>query len=98
MAVTDWLMKADELAALAYTIKVLNDDDALEIFKHTFPSSSSSLLQVTSAAPRQLDALSAIRSSLEKATAQDKPGLVLLTLALTVKKAATSGGFDRSFK
>ena len=36
MAVTDWLMKADELAALADTIKVLNDDDALEILKHTF--------------------------------------------------------------
>ena len=29
--------RADELAALAMTIKVLNDDDALELFKTTLP-------------------------------------------------------------
>merc|ERR1712048_600096 len=33
--------RADELAALADTIKVLNDDDALELFKKTLPSASS---------------------------------------------------------
>merc|ERR1712038_2150085 len=38
--------RADELVALADTIKVLNDDDALELFKKTLPSASSSLLQV----------------------------------------------------
>merc|ERR1719429_650492 len=37
--------RADELVALADTIKVLNDDDALELFKKTLPSPSS-LLQV----------------------------------------------------
>merc|ERR1740129_1885886 len=58
--------RAEELVALADTIKVLNDDDALELFKHTLPSSAASLLQVTSAAPRQLEALSAIRSSMQK--------------------------------
>merc|ERR1712087_926528 len=58
-------------------------------------SSSSSLLQVTSAKPRQLEALSAIRSSMQGATVQDKPGLELLALALTGKKAASSGGFDK---
>merc|ERR1711920_322160 len=87
--------RAEELVALADTIKVLNDDDALELFKQTLPSSSSSLLQVSSAAPRQLEALSAIRSSVQKASVQDKPGLELLVLALTGKKAATSGGFDK---
>merc|ERR1719293_69630 len=89
--------RAEELLALADTIKVLNDDDALDLFKQTLPSSSSSssLLQVASAAQRQLEALSAIRSSMRGATVQDKPGLELLVLALTGKKAATSGGFDK---
>merc|ERR1712226_1026432 len=87
--------RSEELVALGDTIKVLNDDDALELFKHTLPSSAASLLQVTSTAPRQLEALSAIRSSVQKATAQDKPGLELLVLALTGKKAAASGGFDK---
>merc|ERR1711920_165719 len=87
--------RAEELVALADTIKVLNDDDALELFKKTLPSSSASLLQVTSAAARQLEALSAIRASVQKASVQDKPGLELLVLALTGKKAATSGGFDK---
>merc|ERR1719486_1636056 len=40
-------MRGQELMALADTIKVLNDDDALEIFKKTLPSaSSSSFVQV----------------------------------------------------
>merc|ERR1711920_1188615 len=87
--------RAEELVALADTIKVLNDDDALELFKKNLPSSSSSLLQVSTAASRQREALSAIRSSMQKATVQDKPGLELLALALTGKKAAASGGFDK---
>merc|ERR1740129_288482 len=86
--------RAEELVALADTIKVLNDDDALDLFKQTLPSGAS-LLQVTSTASRQLEALSAIRSSVQKATAQDKPGLELLAMALTGKKAAASGGFDK---
>merc|ERR1740138_1491099 len=38
--------RAQELAALADTIKMLNDDDALELFKKTLPSSSASFMQV----------------------------------------------------
>merc|ERR1719240_2295221 len=34
-------MQGQELLALADTIKVLNDDDALELFKKTFPGSAS---------------------------------------------------------
>merc|ERR1740129_679425 len=86
--------RAEELVALADTINVLNDDDALELFKQTIPSGAS-LLQVTSAAARQHEALSAIRSAMQKATVHDKPGLELLVLALTGKKAASSGGFDK---
>merc|ERR1712224_168948 len=33
--------RAQELAALADTIKILNDDDALELFKKTLPGASS---------------------------------------------------------
>jgi len=39
-------MEAKELVALADTIKVLNDDDALELFKKTLPGASSSFVQV----------------------------------------------------
>merc|ERR1711920_643363 len=38
--------RTEELVALAETIKILNDDDALELFKRTLPSGASSLLQV----------------------------------------------------
>merc|ERR1719219_697462 len=37
--------RAEELVALADTIKVLNDDDALDLFKKTLPSASASLMQ-----------------------------------------------------
>merc|ERR1719162_404944 len=40
-------MQAQEAVALADTIKILNDDDALELFKKTLPSSASSLMQVS---------------------------------------------------
>jgi len=38
--------RADELLALAETIKILNDDDSLELFKKTLPGASASLLEV----------------------------------------------------
>merc|ERR1719473_2310503 len=31
-------MRADEIVAISETIKILNDDDALELFKKTLPS------------------------------------------------------------
>merc|ERR1719281_1177588 len=39
-------LRGEELLALADTIKVLNDDDALELFKKTLPGASASLLQL----------------------------------------------------
>merc|ERR1740127_446278 len=39
-------MEAMEQVALADTIKILNDDDALELFKKTLPGSASSFVQV----------------------------------------------------
>merc|ERR1719238_248704 len=39
-------MQGEELLALADTVKALNDDDALELFKKTLPGSASALLQM----------------------------------------------------
>merc|ERR1719197_680410 len=42
-------LRAEELAAIAETIKVLNDDEALDLFKKTLPSAgSSSFVQMSS--------------------------------------------------
>merc|ERR1719324_900015 len=54
-------MQGEELLALADTIKVLNDDDALELFKKTLPGSSASFMQVTvSSKAMQQKALAAL--------------------------------------
>merc|ERR1719162_1823469 len=39
-------LRSEELVALADTIKVLNDDDALELFKKTLPGASASFVQI----------------------------------------------------
>jgi chromosome segregation ATPase len=52
-----------ELLALADTIKMLNDDDALELFKKTLPSASSSFLQIqVSAKAMKAQALAALHA------------------------------------
>merc|ERR1719265_824874 len=57
-------MQGQELLALADTIKVLNDDDALELFKKTLPGSASSLLQIEVTQKSQArKALHALKSS-----------------------------------
>merc|ERR1712238_487342 len=92
--------RSEELVALADTIKVLNDDDALELFKKTLPSASASLfqLQVGKAAQRS-EALAVLRSALKLAHAGDKPGLEFLTLALSGKSSsAGAAGFDKVLK
>merc|ERR1719243_557186 len=73
-------LRSEELLALADTIKILNDDDALELFKKTLPAASASFLQlqVTVADQRQ-QALAAIR-------ANRRPELNFLALALEGKK------------
>merc|ERR1719387_1560283 len=39
-------LRGEELLALADTIKILNSDDALELFKKTLPGASASFLQL----------------------------------------------------
>merc|ERR1719353_2194915 len=74
-------LRSEELLALADTIKILNDDDALELFKKTLPGSASFLqLQVT-VAEQQRQALAAI-----KAARRGHPELSFIALALQGKK------------
>lgn len=54
--------RAEELLAIGDTIKILNDDDALDLFKKTLPSASLLQLQVTSAEVKQ-QALAALKAS-----------------------------------
>merc|ERR1719506_3435323 len=55
-------LRTEELLALADTIKMLNDDDALELFKKTLPGSSLLQIQVTNKQTRE-GALSALRGA-----------------------------------
>jgi len=55
-------IRAEELLAIGDTIKILNDDDALDLFKKTLPSSSLLQMQITSAEVKQL-ALAALKAS-----------------------------------
>jgi len=79
--------RQEELTAIAETIRVLNDDDALELFKKTLPSASMSLVQVAeSTTALRVRALAV----LAKANG-GRPGLDLISLALRGKKV----GFEK---
>eukprot|EP00746_Dinoflagellata_sp_MGD_P163377 gnl/MRDRNA2_/MRDRNA2_91370_c0_seq1.p1 gnl/MRDRNA2_/MRDRNA2_91370_c0~~gnl/MRDRNA2_/MRDRNA2_91370_c0_seq1.p1 ORF type:complete len:741 (+),score=267.01 gnl/MRDRNA2_/MRDRNA2_91370_c0_seq1:84-2306(+) len=55
--------RSEELVAIADTIKILNDDDALDLFKKTLPSAAAgSLLQLSKDALRKKRALSILRT------------------------------------
>jgi len=75
-------IRTEELLALADTIKMLNDDDALELFKKTLPGASLLQVQITNKEVRGM-AISALRA----------PGHVdyrldLISLALRGKKVS----------
>jgi len=81
--------RQEELVALAETIKILNDDDALELFKKTLPSAS--LLQVTESEQSvRKRALLAITEA-SRLGSQSQPQLDLIALALKGK----SQGFEK---
>merc|ERR1719188_839187 len=89
--------RAEELLALADTIKLLNDDDALELFKKTLPSASSSFLQVGSKSEAmRTKALDLVRSAAQKPS-RDRARLEFIALALAGKQM-TSGGFEKVIK
>jgi peptidoglycan hydrolase CwlO-like protein len=77
-------MRADEMLALADTIKILNDDDALDLFKKTMPGSSSFLQMQVSSKQMKQKAIQALR---HKNHGKRDFRLNLITLALRGKKA-----------
>merc|ERR1719220_3034047 len=81
--------RADELVALADTIKVLNDDDALELFKKTLPGAGASFVQVgVGAATRRSHAQALIRGARKLAGSPGNAHLDFLLLALDGHKAS----------
>merc|ERR1712224_1062369 len=85
-------MRTQELAALADTIKILNDDDALELFKKTLPGASSFVqVDVTAQAVRSR-AISLIQAA--RSQSNRRPQLDFIALALRGKKI----GFGKVLK
>merc|ERR1719482_1843974 len=83
--------RAEEILAIQETIKILNDDDALELFKKTLPSAAS-LLQVDRTADEvKHRALSLIKDAQKKNGAGS---LSLIAFALSGKKM----NFDKVLK
>jgi len=84
-------VRQQELVALADTIKVLNDDDALELFKKALPGASSSFVQLTksSVALRQK-----AMAKIHAAQWPQRARLDFITLAIQGKKI----GFDKVIK
>merc|ERR1719272_2284919 len=57
-------LRSEELLALADTIKVLNDDDALELFKKALPGASASFMQLkVTASDQRQQALATINAA-----------------------------------
>merc|ERR1740138_956138 len=82
-------LRAQELLALADTIKILNDDDALELFKKTLPAASASFVQLqVTRTDQQRRALATIRA----ARGRGHPELSFIALALQGKKVNFSKG------
>merc|ERR1719325_243509 len=84
--------RAEELAALADTIKILNDDDALELFKKTLPSASSLMQLKVSASATQRRALTLLKQFMREQPSHDH--VAFIALALEGKKI----GFDKVIK
>jgi len=83
--------RSEELLALSDTIKILNDDDALELFKKTLPSASFLQLQVTESEvrARALGMVKSMRKHHKGALPLD-----FISLALHGKKV----GFEKVIK
>jgi hypothetical protein len=76
-------MRGEELVAISETIKILNDDDALDLFKKTLPGASASLLQMeTTAKEMKRRALAVLAGHKRKGDTR----LDLISLALSGKK------------
>jgi len=81
-------VRQEELVALAETIKILNSDDALELFKKTLPSAASFMQNQVSSRSLRAQALEALRhvSHSTEGHLPARPQLDLIALALRGKK------------
>jgi len=87
--------RSEELVALAETIKVLNDDDALELFKKAVPSAGASFVQLKGSAEGvQTRALAIVRAARATASKVQRPGFDFIALALQGK----TKGFEKVIK
>lgn len=85
--------RQEELVALSETIKTINEDEALELFKKTLPSAASSFIQIKiSMDSVRARALVAIReAALHQKILPPRPEINLIALALRGKKI----GFEK---
>jgi len=92
-------IRAAELTALGETIKLLNDDDALDLFKRTLPSASASFAQVqVNIMSERASALEVIRKIWSVSSTRNRPALDFLILTLSGHKTLSHGGFEKVIK
>jgi len=84
-------VRAQEIVALADTIKILNDDDALDLFKKTLPGVGASFLQVQRTSESVIVEARDIVSSARGQAKSDRHHLDFILLALRGRKV----GFDK---
>merc|ERR1712176_138564 len=85
-------MRSEEILALADTIKILNDDDALELFKKTLPGSAS-FVQLRADAHARQSALQILHAA-DATVKSGERRLDFIALALRGKKI----GFEKVIK
>lgn len=86
--------RSQELIAISETIKILNDDDALELFKKTLPAADASLVQVVGSNVHVARQALTMVKQVRDARPGDHAALDLIALALTGKKV----NFDKVIK
>jgi len=91
LAVKDWdvrlKIRSEEIVAVTETIKILNDDDALDLFKKTLPSPSLLQTMVTSKEMIQ-EAQEVLRAARKHSNKHGRVHIDLIALALHGKKVS----------
>merc|ERR1719171_1956908 len=80
--------RAEEIAALSETIEMLNDDDALDLFKKTMPSPGGALVQFSA----NTQALANAQALIRRLLARDHAHSVNLKMILLALKSKSQGG------
>jgi len=83
--------RSEELLALADTIKMLNDDDALELFKKTLPGAGASFMQVKVSSESMRQQALAVLADAKASKKSDRQRIDYIMLAIRGKKF----GFDK---